>query len=213
MTIRLYDYWRSSACYRVRIALNLKGLAYEAVDTSLIEGAHRTPDYLAKNPQGFVPMLEVGEVRLTQSLAIIDWLDATQSGARLIPADAAARAQAMAMAYVIAADIHPLNNLRILKYLEHELGTGQAARDDWYRHWITEGFGALEAMADPTKPFLGGDAPNVADICLVPQISNANRFNTPMGAFPNLVRIDAACNALEAFKAAHPDAVKPLRRE
>ena len=213
MTIRLYDYWRSSACYRVRIALNLKGLAYEAVDTSLIEGAHRTPDYLAKNPQGFVPMLEVGGLRLTQSLAIIDWLDSTQDGQRLIPADPAARAQAMAMAYVIVADIHPVNNLRILKYLEHELGTGQAARDDWYRHWITEGFGALEAMADPTKPFLGGDAPNIADVCLVPQISNANRFNTPMGAFPNLVRIDAACNALEAFKAAHPDAVKPLRRE
>ena len=209
MTIRLYDYWRSSACYRVRIALNLKGLAYEAIDTSLIEGAHRTPDYLAKNPQGFVPMLEVGDVRLTQSLAIIDWLDATHAGARLIPADPTARAQALTMAYVIAADIHPVNNLRILKYLEHELGVEQVARDDWYRHWITEGFRALEAMADPARAFLGGDAPNIADVCLVPQISNANRFNTPLDAFPNLVRIDAACNALDAFKAAHPSAVKP----
>ena len=209
MTIRLYDYWRSSACYRVRIALNLKGLAYEAVDTSLIEGAHRTPAYLAKNPQGFVPMLEVGEVRLTQSLAIIDWLDATQGGVRLIPTDPIARAQAMTMAYVIAADIHPVNNLRILKYLEQVLGVEQAARDDWYRHWITEGFRALEAMADPTSAFLGGDAPNIADVCLVPQMSNANRFNTPLDAFPNLIRIDAACNALDAFKAAHPSAVKP----
>jgi maleylacetoacetate isomerase len=109
MTIRLYDYWRSSACYRVRIALNLKGLPYEAIDTSLIDGAHRTPEYLAKNPQGFVPMLEVGDVRLVQSLAIIDWLDATQSGPRLIPAEPGARARALAMAYVIAADIHPLN--------------------------------------------------------------------------------------------------------
>lgn len=209
MTIRLYDYWRSSACYRVRIALNLKGLAYAAIDTSLIEGAHRTPAYLAKNPQGFVPMLEIGDVRLTQSLAIIDWLDATQGGPRLIPEDPAARAQAMAMAYVIAADIHPVNNLRILKYLEQELGVEQAARDDWYRHWITEGFRALESMADPARAFLGGDAPNIADVCLVPQISNANRFNTPLDAFPNLVRIDAACNALDAFKAAHPSAVKP----
>ena len=209
MTIRLYDYWRSSACYRVRIALNLKGLAYDAIDTSLIEGVHRTSAYLAKNPQGFVPMLEIGDMRLTQSLAIIDWLDATQSGLRLIPADPNARAQALAMAYVIAADIHPVNNLRILKYLEHELGVEQVARDDWYRHWITEGFRALEAMADPARKFLGGDAPNIADICLVPQMSNANRFNTPLDAFPNLVRIDAACNGLDAFKAAHPSAVKP----
>lgn len=209
MTIRLYDYWRSSACYRVRIALNLKGLAYEAVDTSLIDGAHRTPEYLAKNPQGFVPMIEVGDVRLTQSLAIIDWLDATQGGVRLIPSDPVARARALAMAYVVASDIHPLNNLRVLKYLEQRLGLDQAARDDWYRHWVTEGFIALEAMADPDRPFLGGDAPNIADVCLVPQMSNANRFNTPLGMFPNLVRIDAACIALEPFKAAHPNAVRP----
>ena len=209
MTIRLYDYWRSSACYRVRIALNLKGLAYEAIDTSLIEGAHRTPEYLARNPQGFVPMIEFGDVRLTQSLAIIEWLDATQGGPRLVPADPVARAQAMAMAYVIAADIHPVNNLRILKYLEHELGVGQAARDHWYRHWIIEGFIALEAMADPAKPFLGGDAPGIADICLVPQMFNARRFDTPLDAFPGLVRIDTACKALDAFRAAHPDSARP----
>jgi len=208
MTIRLYDYWRSSACYRVRIALNLKGLPYEAIDTSLIDGAHRTPEYLAKNPQGFVPMLEVGDVRLVQSLAIIDWLDATQSGPRLIPADPVARAKALAMAYVIAADIHPLNNLRIIKYLANELGVEEVARDDWYRHWVAEGFIALEAMADPRKPFLGGETPGVADACLVPQMFNARRFNTPLEAFPNLVSIDATCAALEPFQAAHPDAVK-----
>ncbi len=209
MTIRLYDYWRSSASYRVRIALNMKGLAYEAVPTSLLDGAQRAPDYVAKNPQGFVPMLEVGELRLTQSLAIIDWLDATQPGARLIPPDPVQRARALAMAYVIASDIHPVNNLRILKYLKNELGIEEAARDDWYRHWIIEGFTALEAMADPAAPYLGGDSPNIADICLVPQMANANRLSTPLGAFPNLVRIDALCNVLDAFKAAHPEAVKP----
>ena len=208
MTIRLYDYWRSSASYRVRIALNMKGLAYEAVPISLIDGAQRSPDYVAKNPQGFVPMLEVGGLRLTQSLAIIDWLDATQPGVRLIPSDPDRRAHALAMAYLIASDIHPLNNLRILKYLKNELGVEEAARDDWYRHWIIEGFAALEAMADRSAPYLGGEEPNIADICLVPQMANANRFNTPLDAFPNLVRIDAGCNVLEPFRAARPDAVK-----
>lgn len=208
MTIKLYDYWRSSACYRVRIALNFKGLAYEAIDTSLIDGAHRTPEYLGKNPQGFVPVLEVGDVRLVQSLAIIDWLDANYPEPRLVPADPAQRAHAMAAALVVAADIHPLNNLRIIKYLANDLAVEEAARDGWYRHWVTEGFIALEAMADPAKPFFGGDAPNIADICLVPQMFNARRFNTPLEAFPNLARIDAACTALEPFKAAHPEAVK-----
>jgi len=209
MTIRLYDYWRSSASYRVRIALNMKGLAYEAVPTSLLDGEQRAPDYVAKNPQGFVPMLEVGKLRLTQSLAIIDWLDATQPGVRLIPSDPEKRAHALAMAYLIASDIHPINNLRILNYLKNKLGVEDSARDDWYRHWITEGFTALEAMADRTAAYLGGDAPNIADICLVPQMANANRFNTPLDAFPTLVRIDAACNALDPFKAAHPEVVKP----
>ena len=209
MTIRLYDYWRSSASYRVRIALNLKGLAYEAAPTSLLDGAQRAPDYLAKNPQGLVPMLEIGDLRLTQSLAIIDWLDATQPGPRLIPVDPVARAQALAMAYVIASDIHPINNLRILKYLSNELGIEEPARDDWYRHWIIEGFTALEPMSDPAASYLGGEAPDIADICLVPQMANARRFNTPLGGFPNLVRVDAACNMLNPFKAAHPDAVKP----
>ncbi|MEQ1548043.1 MAG: maleylacetoacetate isomerase [Chakrabartia sp.] len=205
MTMRLYDYFRSSACYRVRIALNLKGLTYEAVDTSLIDGAHRTPNYIAMNPQGFVPMLEVGDLRLTQSLAIIEWLDATYPEPRFIPNAPAERARVMALALTIAADIHPVNNLRILNYLKNDLGIEQGARDNWYRHWIMEGFDALQKMADPDLPFLSGHTPGIADICLIPQMYNARRFETPLTAYPTLVRIDAACTALDAFKAAHPD--------
>lgn len=208
MTIRLYDYFRSSACYRVRIALNLKGLAYEAIDTSLVDGAQLSPDYKAMNPQGFVPMLEVDGLRITQSLAIIEWLDSYAPEPRFIPADPTQRARQMALALTIACDIHPLNNLRVLKYLGGTLGAEESARDDWYRHWVMAGFDALEAMADPTAPFLGGDAPGIADICLVPQMFNARRFATPLEAYPNLVRIDAACTALDGFARAHPDAVK-----
>ncbi len=208
MTIRLYDFYRSSACYRVRIALNLKGLAYEAVDTSLVDGAHNTPEYRAMNPQGFVPMLEVDGLRITQSLAIIEWLDSHTPEPRFVPTDPGARARQMALALTIACDIHPLNNLRVLKYLGSQLSVEEAARNDWYRHWVIAGFDALEAMADPSSPFLGGDAPGIADICLVPQMFNARRFATPLEAFPNLVRIDAACTALGAFARAHPDVVK-----
>jgi maleylacetoacetate isomerase len=206
--IRLYDFWRSSACYRVRIALNLKGLAYEAVDISLADGEQKGADYQAKNPQGLLPMLEIDGLRLTQSLAIMDYLDARRPDPPFVPRDAAERSRVLAMALIIAADIHPLNNLRILKYLKNELGQDQGAIDTWYRLWVTEGFVGLEAMANPDQPFLGGDAPGFADICLVPQMYNARRFETPLGAFPNLVRIDANCCALAPFKAAHPDAVK-----
>lgn len=211
MTVRLYDYWRSSAAYRVRIALNLKGVAYESVDTSLLAGEQRDPGYLARNPQGLVPMLEVDGLRLTQSLAIIDWLDATYPEPRLIPADPAARAAELAKALVVAADIHPINNLRILKYLKNELGQSQDAIDAWARHWIAEGFTALEAMADPAQPFLSGDAPGLADVCLVPQMANARRVNTPLDAYPKLVAIDGRATALEPFARAHPDAVRPAR--
>lgn len=208
MTIRLYDYFRSSACYRVRIALNLKGLPYEAIDTSLVDGAQLSPEYKALNPQGFVPMLEVEGLRLTQSIAIIEWLDSYAPEPRFLPADPAQRARQMALALTIACDIHPLNNLRVLKYLGSRLDADETARDDWYRHWVSSGFDALEAMANSNAPFLGGDAPGIADICLVPQMYNARRFTTPLEAYPNLVRIDAACTALEAFARAHPDAAK-----
>ncbi len=209
MTLRLYDYWRSSAAYRVRIALNLKGVAYDAVTVSLVDGAQRDPAYIAKNPQGFVPMLEAGDVRLTQSMAIIDWLDATYPDPPFMPADPAARAAERAKAMVIAADIHPINNLRVLTYLKAELGHHQEDIDRWARHWIAQGFAALEAMADPDAPYLSGAAPGLADIFLIPQMANARRVATPLDAFPKLVAIDARATALDAFAKARPDAVRP----
>lgn len=205
----LYDYWRSSASYRVRIALALKGVDYERAPINLLENEQRTEPYRARNPQGFVPMLEMDGQRLTQSLAIADWLDAAIPEPRLIPADPAARAHVLALALTIAADIHPVNNLRILKYLA-KLGVEQAARDEWYRHWIEEGFDALEALAvSRAGAFLFGDTPTLADICLVPQMYNARRFDVPLDAWPTLVRADAAATALDAFAAAHPDRVAP----
>lgn len=209
MTVRLYDYWRSSACYRVRIVLNLKGIAYEAVPIGLLDGDQHSADYLEKNPQGLIPMLEIDGHRLTQSLAIIDYLDATRPEPPMVPKDPAARSHVLAAALAIAADIHPINNLRVLAYLKDSLGAEQEARDTWYRHWIGEGFAALETMIDPDTPFIGGATPGIADACLVPQMANARRFDVPLDAYPTLVRIDAACNALDAFKRAHPEAVKP----
>ncbi len=206
--IILYDYWRSSASYRVRIVLNLKGVAYKTVHTSLIEAANKAPDYVARNPQGFVPMLHIDGHDLTQSLAIIDYLDANYHDPKMVSGDPAMRAKTLAQALVIAADIHPVNNLRILKYLKDVLGHDQAAIDDWYRHWIVEGFTALEAMA-PEDGLFGSDLPNLADVCMVPQMYNARRFDVALDAFPKLLRIDAALTALPAFKAAHPDMVKP----
>jgi len=192
----------------VRIALNLKGVSYTSVNTSLLDGDQKAPDYVARNPQGFVPMLCIYGHDLTQSLAIIDYLDAQYPDPPMVSRDPFERATTLAQAMVIAADIHPVNNLRILKYLKDELGQSQEVIDTWYRHWITEGFAALEAMAPETGLF-GGDQPNLADVCLVPQMANARRFETDLSAFPKLVRIDAACTELEAFQNAAPEAVKP----
>lgn len=205
--IILYDYWRSSASYRVRIALNLKGVSYTAINTSLLDGDQKASAYVARNPQGFVPMLSMDGHDLTQSLAIIDYLDAKYDDPPMVSSDPAERAKTLAQALVIAADIHPVNNLRILKYLKNELGQDQEAVDIWYRHWMEEGFVALEAMAPDTGLF-GGETPNLADVCLVPQIYNARRFNLDLSAFPKLVRIDAECNKLVAFQKAAPEAVK-----
>lgn len=206
----LYDYYRSSAAYRVRIALNLKGVDYEAVPVDLRQGAQKEADYRARNPQGLVPMLEMNGMRLTQSLAIIDWLDTAVLQPRLIPADPPSRAHVMALALAIACDIHPLNNLRVLKYLSGPLEQPEDVRDAWYAHWISEGFTALEAMAAPRAGrFLFGDAPTLADICLVPQMYNARRFQVPLDGYPTLVRVDAEASALDAFAAAHPDKVAP----
>ena len=206
--ILLHDYWRSSAAYRVRIALNLKHIPYERHDIALLEGLHRAPENLARNPQGFVPTLEVDGEAITQSLAIIDYLDAIQPEPPMVPRDPLARARVLAQALVIAADIHPVNNLRIMKRLESQFGADQAARDDWYRHWIIEGFTALETLAG-AGPLLGGAAPNLADVCLVPQMYNARRLAVPLDAFPKLVAADAAAAGIPEIAAAHPDRVKP----
>jgi maleylacetoacetate isomerase len=207
MTVRLYDYFRSSACYRVRIALNLKNIAYETVATNIVKGAQKEQGFISKAPQGFVPMLEIDGLELTQSLAIIDYLDVTRHEPPLMPRDAAARSNVLAMALLIACDIHPLNNLRVLRHLDDALGIAQERRDDWYRHWVTEGFAALEAMATDAGAFLSGATPGVADICLVPQMYNARRLDVDLTPYPTLVRIDAGACTLPAFRAAHPDAV------
>ena len=208
--IRLYDYHRSSAAYRVRIALNLKGLAYERIPVNLLEGEQRTEEYRSRNPQAFVPTLEAGGHRLTQSLAIIDYLESVAPQPPLLPPDPVDRAQVLALALTVACDIHPLNNLRVLKYLSGPLELDQAARDRWYAHWISEGLRALEAMAAPRAGrFLFGDRPGLAEICLVPQLYNARRFNVPVDAYPTLLRADDAANRLDAFAAAHPDRVAP----
>lgn len=204
----LYDYYRSSAAYRVRIGLNLKGVAYGSVDVSLLNGDQRSPEHLARNPQGFVPVLDVGEGVLTQSLAILDYLDAKHPEPRFVPADPLARSRTLAMALTVACDIHPLNNLRVLNHLKRELSVEEEARNDWYRHWVVQGFDALEAMGGD-GPYLGGDAPDMADICLVPQMYNARRFEVDLTPYPKLVAADAAAQAIEAFAAAHPDRVKP----
>ncbi|HEY0324543.1 MAG TPA: maleylacetoacetate isomerase [Allosphingosinicella sp.] len=206
----LHDYFRSSAAYRVRIALGLKGVEHDSVSVDLRSGDQRSDDYKARNPQGLVPMLEIDGERLTQSLAIIAYLDSTRPEPPLLPADPADQAHVRAMAMLIACDIHPLNNLRVLHYLKDELGQNEPARDAWYRHWIAEGFAALEALATPRAGrFLFGDAPTVADVCLVPQMYNARRFDVLLDDYPLLVRIDAEANKLDAFAAAHPDRVNP----
>jgi maleylacetoacetate isomerase len=207
MTVRLFDYFRSSASYRVRIGLNLKGVDYERVDISLLDGKQREADNLARNPQGFVPTLEIDGHNLSQSLAILDYLDARFPEPPFVSKDPARRARTLAQALLIACDIHPLNNLRVLGYLKKELGAEQEARDDWYRHWVREGFVGLERMAEGSGTYLGGDAPDLADICLAPQMFNARRFELDLAPFPTLVRIDAALQALEPFAAAHPERV------
>jgi maleylacetoacetate isomerase len=208
MSIVLYDYWRSSASYRVRIALNLKGVAYETQPVDLRAGEQHDAANRARNPQGLVPTLEVDGVPLVQSLAIIDWLDSAFPEPRLVPADPLMRAAAMARALVVACDVHPIDNLRVLKRLESQFGADQAARDDWYRHWVAEGLAALDAMAGE-GPFLGGDAPDLSDVCLVPQLYNARRFDVPLDGFAKLLGADAAMATLDAVAAAHPDRVRP----
>jgi maleylacetoacetate isomerase len=201
-----YEYFRSSAAYRVRIALKLKGIDYESRQIDLREGEQRSDEYRAINPQGLVPMLEVDGHRITQSLAIIVYLDMRYPNQPLLPASADARSHVISLSETVACDIHPLNNLRVLKYLKNELGHSQEDVDRWYAHWITEGLSALEALAAPRAgTFLLGDGPTAADCCLIPQLYNARRFNVPLDDYPTLLRVDENANRLDAFAAAHPD--------
>lgn len=199
----LHDYPLSSASYRVRIVLNLKGLAYETRTHALRAGEQRAPAYLAVNPAGLVPALEMDGLRLGQSLAIIDYLDAVAPAPRMIPGDPIARARAMEMALTIAADIHPINNLRVLQYLEQTLGQEKPARDAWYRHWIEQGFTTLERLLPDTR-FAGGDAPDIVDACLVPQMYNARRFAVDLTSFPRVTAMADRAAALPAFADAAP---------
>lgn len=205
---RLFDYFRSSASYRVRIALNLKGVDHESVPVNLVEGGQKGAAYRSVNPQGLVPALEIDGRIIVQSLAIVDYLEATRPEPPLLPADPGDAAHVRGLALVVACDVHPLNNLRVLKYLSGPLALPQEARDSWYRHWVGEGFAALEAMAAPRAGrFLFGDSPTLADICLVPQLFNARRLEVPLDDYPILVRADEEANRLEAFAAAHPDRI------
>jgi maleylacetoacetate isomerase len=205
--MRLYTYSRSGTSHRVRIALNLKGLAYEPVPVDLLKGEQRQDEYLAVNPQGLVPMLEDGRARVGQSLAIIDYLERTHPEPPLLPADPPGEARVRSLALICACEMHPLGNLRVLRYLKRTLGVDQATRDAWCRHWMTEGFAALEArlMTEPeTGRFCHGDAPTLADVCLVPQVVSAQRWNTDLTPYPTVRRIHEACLELDAFAQAMP---------
>ena len=204
----LHDFWRSSAAYRVRIVLELKGVAYRAVPVDLSKGEQARDDYHSLNPQGLVPTLTIDGHVLTQSLAIIDYLDATRKDPPMVSSDPLRRSRTLARALVIAADIHPINNLRVLNTLRYDFALEGERVDMWVRHWIADGFEALEAGAPETGLF-GGESPDLADVCLVPQMYNARRFDLPLGAYPRLVRIDATLRALDPVARAAPEAVRP----
>jgi maleylacetoacetate isomerase/maleylpyruvate isomerase len=205
--VKLYTYFRSSAAFRVRIALNLKRLAYEPVFVHLAKGEHRQPQYAEVNPQALLPTLELDDgTRLTQSLAIIEWLDEKHPAPALLPKGALARSRVRSLAYLVACEIHPLNNLRVLQHLKRALGQSQEQIDNWYRHWIADGLAKLEAeLARPgTGKFCHGDAPSMADCCLVPQIFNAKRYNSELTPYPVTLRVFENCMKLEAFDRAQP---------
>jgi maleylacetoacetate isomerase len=205
--VKLYTYFRSSAAYRVRIALNLKGIEAEQVPIHLTKdgGRQRMPAYLAKNPQALVPALELDDgTVLTQSVAIIEYLDQLKPEPRLVPADPVRAARVRAVALAIACDTHPLNNLRVLNYLKGPFGRSQADVDAWYRHWVLEGgLQAVERLITGA-PFCFGTAPTLADVILIPQVANARRFDVPIDHLPKVLSADAACTALDAFARAHP---------
>jgi maleylacetoacetate isomerase len=208
--MKLYSYYRSSASYRVRIALNLKGVPFEYVPVHLTRGGgeHLAAPFRKLNPQSLVPVLEDGEEALAQSLAIIEYLDETRPQPPLLPEAPAARARVRALSLMIACEIHPLNNLKVLNYVTNVLGVGDDARRAWYHYWIAEGLRALEARLAAereTGKFCHGDAPSLADCCLVPQLFNARRFKCELSGYPTLLAIEKNCEALEAFQRAAPD--------
>jgi maleylacetoacetate isomerase len=214
MKLVLHDYWRSSAAYRVRLCLALKQVEYETVPVNLLEGEQRGEANRAVNPQGFVPTLVVDGRPLVQSLAIVDFLDASFPDPPMVSKDPFVRSGQLARALAVAADIHPIDNLRILKRLEVQFGADQPARDAWYAHWIAEGLTPLERMAceavlDAPGPFLGGASPDIADLCLVPQLANARRFDLPLEDYPTLLAAEAAMLALPAVQAVMPERVRP----
>jgi maleylacetoacetate isomerase/maleylpyruvate isomerase len=207
--MKLYTYFRSSAAFRVRIALNLKGLAYDAVPVHLLRGGGEQlqPAYRSVNPESLVPCLDDDGALVTQSMAIIEYLDETRPGVPLLPADPLGRARVRALSQMIGCDIHPIDNLRVLRYLVNELGVSEEAKNDWFRHWIRTGFTALEQRLSneaSTGSFCHGDQPTMADCLLVPQVFNARRMDLDLAPFPTIVRIHETCMALPAFDAAQP---------
>jgi maleylacetoacetate isomerase len=217
-SLRLYSYWRSSAAYRVRIAINLKQLPCEIVPVDLVKdgGLQHSDEYKEINPQELVPVLIDGGRVIRQSMAIIEYLEEMYEGASLLPGTARERARARGLAQLVACDIHPLNNTRVLKYLEQEDGMPQIERERWIKHWIGLGFEALEQMlasSPSTGDFCEGDVPSIADCCLVPQVYNAQRWTMDLPRWPNIRRIHANCMAIPAFEKARPenqpDAPKP----
>ena len=202
--MKLYTYFRSSAAFRVRIALNLKGLRYEPLFVHLAKGEHRKPAYEKVNPQGLLPTLELDDgTRLNQSLAIIEYLEEKHPRPALLPAHAVGKARVRALSELIACEIHPLNNLRVLQHLKRALGQNEDQVNAWYRHWIADGLAKLEAELDEAK-FAYGDAPTMADCCLVPQIFNAKRYNCDLAPYPRTMRVFEQCMKLEAFDRAQP---------
>ena len=204
----LHDFWRSSASYRVRIVLNLKGVAYRSVPVDLSQGEHKRDDYHSLNPQGLVPTLTIDGHILTQSLAIIDYLDATRKHPPMVSSDPLQRSRTLAQALTIAADIHPVQNLRILNALRGDFGASEEQVRLWVQRWVESGFAALEEAA-PKAGLFGGETPDLADVCLVPQMYNARRFEVDLTPYPQLVRIDAAARALDPVARAAPEAAKP----
>jgi maleylacetoacetate isomerase len=204
--VRLYTYFRSSAAFRVRIALNLKGLAYDPVFVHLPRGEHRKPEYAAMDPQALLPTLVDDGRTLSQSLAIIEYLDETHPRPPLLPRDPGARARVRSLSLLIACEIHPLNNLRTLQHLKRALGQTEDQVNTWYRHWIADGFAKLEAdlARAGSGRFCHGDSPTMADCCLVPQVFNAQRYQSDLAPYPTVMRIFDACMSLEAFDRAQP---------